>query len=276
MPLRQGQCGRGWQPIEERDGGRWCVASSACAWDGERSGPGPQSNQRCFPGDLPADLRQAGEDSCRPFPFGAQAGLDSGTFAVLRGALCEPGYFSADPDAQARGCYDAYGRRVKSDGSAWREIRPDGYAWSGWYHGICPPQAMTSCSTGPSPSPSAPAPAECFAGPWRMHCRYESCDIPGEPRDPVHGDAVDAAVAAVAPRWPIPVTDEDGYTADLARELRAAGYCAATHAQDPRISHDEVAVWPRTAGDPVAKEHWDCVLSSGDTRYPFMVARGIP
>ena len=104
-----------------------------------------------------------------------------------------------------------------------------------------------------------------------MECKFESCEIRHDPEGPVFGDAIAAARAAVAP--PDRIQDEAAYTAALRDALRAAGYCAAMEADDPRVSPGEVAVW---APADSTKEHWDVVLASGDTRFPFMVARGHP
>jgi hypothetical protein len=185
-------------------------------------------------------------------------------------------------------CWDAYGRRVDWTGAVWIEDSYPQDRLTGWFHQLCPPEALAPCPPEPTPTPGptpGPSPSTaCYAGPWRMHCKFESCEVPGEPQNAVFTDAVDAAAMDVRARLKLPglLPNEQlpGYMREVRDELRRRGYCASGHDDDRRISEDEVAVW---SAANAFKEHIDISIGTGApigfTKIdgdPFMVARGIP
>lgn len=149
--------------------------------------------------------------------------------------------------------------------------------------------STTTLPPQPSPSPTVPPstgqPAGCFPGPWRMQCRFPSCDVQGEPLASLFESVTARAGERVRARLNLPgllPNDElPAYVRALRDELRAGGYCAADHG-DPgsRVSDDEVAVWHPTKAE---KEHIDVSIATGAppgftkiNGSPFMVARGLP
>lgn len=107
-----------------------------------------------------------------------------------------------------------------------------------------------------------------------MHCKWESCDQVYEPANYEFGEAILEARTRVNPPDFIDVSNEGQYANKLRDALRQMGYCAQSHDDDPgKISGDEVSVAQQGR---YYKEHWDVVLSSGDTRFPFGVAKGYP
>lgn len=136
-------------------------------------------------------------------------------------------------------------------------------------------------SPSPSPSPSPGQPAGCYAGPWRFHCRFPSCEIQGEPSVSLYESVIAESVARLKVAGEIPESQVMTVARKIEADLQAHGYCAATH-DDPanRVSDDEVAVWETTNPRP---ENLDFCRATGATpgfcvvlERPFMVARGIP
>lgn len=118
-----------------------------------------------------------------------------------------------------------------------------------------------------------------------MYCKWESCEMKGEPPNPVFLGPVRAALLALLGgdvAREIPEGEAKLFGKLLRDELRAKGYCAAAYG-DPgaRVSEDEVAVW--SPGNPL-KEHVDFCVATGatpghcviDPRWPFMTSRGFP
>lgn len=243
-------------------------------------------NRKCFKdGQGGADVPwEADETSCWPAWVVAEQG---GRLPRVLGGValqCEPGYLS-DSDDTARGCFDKYGRRFKWDGSRWVEqsLVAQGRNFSGFWFGICPPRVTTCApSPGPTPGPTPIPPAGCYTGPWRMHCKWDSCEIKGEPENPAFRDPVVAAIKAVSganPRF-IPEGDALVWARLFRDELKAKGFCSLAEG-DPnaRVSEDEIAVY--SLSNP-RLENWDfCVAVGGGQcrivpEHAFMVARGFP
>lgn len=139
----------------------------------------------------------------------------------------------------------------------------------------------------PPPAPT-PVPADCYAGPWRLSCKWEACDDRTEHLpSPRFADQVFAAVGVVRPMFPgviddqlIPETSGAAWGAALRDELRRGGLCAASHPAWG-VSEDEVAVWDASG----YREHWDVCTASGapagfcfvgGRAEPFVVAVGVP
>ena len=125
----------------------------------------------------------------------------------------------------------------------------------------------------------------CYAGPWRMECKFDSCEIPNDDLpDTVNGRdygaaARDAIAGVIADGFPVDDSSridealDDVFAASVVERLRGAGWCAAGHGDDPRVSPDEIALWPR--GDaPPWKEHLDVCVASGQPAGECLVGPG--
>lgn len=152
VPLPPGPCRAGFVPVSvpldvpEAPERTWCVAQTSCP-EGTVLG----ENSRCW-----------ALDGCQPLADMAQGHVGGGyRYVIRKGMFCEPGYGRGDPDADRRGCVDAYGRQVQGDG--------DWYIVSDWtYHGYCPPLAARPCVT-PTPGPTPEPSRECGLGKM-PHC----------------------------------------------------------------------------------------------------------
>jgi hypothetical protein len=279
--ITEAPCARGFEAIEG-SGKRYCVASSACGWDSDEHKPGKPTDKGwalpgCYAKECKIDPALFGDDQkCTAFPTAAQYHLDRMGFQIWNGMYCE----SPEEAAGSRGCADAYGRRVRWNGSGWEEVvlgpaTPGGARFSGLWHGFCPPQLTNACPK-PEPTPTAPPTSSACKLPAMSECgaadttgnpdgqRVWGCCREEEIRQVFVGK-IEAAQAElertrpdlfVAPKQ-IPVGSDKTYTTALAKLLTEKyGVCATSGGPEDEIgvktgngfSEQYDVVWGSQAG----------------------------
>jgi hypothetical protein len=235
----------------------------------------PGENDKCFLGgqggeDVPWEADERSCWSAQTVAYQANRRLFTlGGLAMW----CEPGY-GADEDDTKRGCFDAYGRRVKWGGGRWVEqALVDRF--SGWYLGICPPRAAKPCVQ-PSPTPppvgyvcSLPAMPECGGrdpDSEQTH-KWGCCSelrVPGIPQSTPYDAILERVQGDIDHESAVSFdrdgrVNEDEYMAEVVRRLTALGLCVK-RSTNPS---EEIGI----KGSNGENYQYDLVLGSGQPRH---------
>lgn len=266
-------------PVDVRNG----LKASSC----EAPDTSFEGNNKCFrnrPNGAPVPWENDGSGACNPVRlFGGRIEKAFGGVTLM----CEEGYDPGNEDMPEtrRGCFDAYGRNFQFKGGTWVEFpikQTHGLNWSGWRLGICPPRLRT-CEPTPQPTPTpnpGQQPEGCYPGPWNMQCKWDSCEIKGEPSNSQYADDVAASIKRLGLAGKtIPEPQGEVYGKVIRDDMRAHGYCAASHEDKiNRLSDDEVGIWLPT--NPIVENLDFCVAPGGGVcviqAVPHMPARGFP